>query len=237
MPILLVVVIRSFFAFFILLVLIRLIGKQQISQLTFFDYILGITIGSMASTLSVQVNENSLATISGMTVWSILSILLAITSLKSKWLQKLVEGKATVVVQSGHILDKNLRKIRVSFEAMLSELRNQGVFNIEDVEYAVFEPNGKLSVQKKSQKQPVTPSDLSIGTQYDGMPSNLIIDGSLQEDTLKKMKLSRAWLQFQLRKQNIAEIERVTLAQLDTKGNLFVDLKDENKTCIISTNE
>lgn len=237
MPIILVVVIRSLLAFFILLVLMRLIGKQQVSQLTFFDYILGITIGSTASTLSVQVNENSLATIVGMIVWTVLSILLAITSLRFKWIQKLVEGRATVVIQNGHLMDKNLKKIRIAFEDLMSELRIQGVFNIDDVEYALFEPNGKLSVQKKSQKQAVTPSDLNISTQYDGMPSNLILDGSLQEEVLQKLRLSKAWLQFQLKKQNILEIERVSLAQLDTKGNLFVDLNDEKKTCIIATNE
>lgn len=237
MPIILVVIIRSFLAFFILLVLIRLIGKQQVSQLTFFDYILGITIGSTASTLSVQVNENSLATISGMIVWTVLSILLAIFSLRFKWLQKLVEGKATIVIQNGHLMDKNLKKIRIAYEELMSELRIQGVFTVNDVEYALFEPNGKLSVQKKSQKQPVTPGDLNISTQYDGMPANLILDGTLQKEVLQKLRLSKSWLLFQLKKQNILDIERVALAQLDTRGNLFVDLNNEKKTCVITTTE
>lgn len=235
MPIILVVVIRSFLGFFILLVLIRLIGKQQVSQLTFFDYILGITIGSIASTLSVQLNENSLATICGMVVWTFLAILLAFFSIRVPWLQKLVEGKSTVVIENGHLMEKNLKKIRITFQDLLSELRIQGVFNIADVEYALFEPNGKLSVQKKSQKQPVTPGDLNISTQYDGLPMNLILDGKIQKETLQNVKLSRAWLTFQLGKTGITDVERVSLAQLDTRGNLFIDLKDEKKTFVIPT--
>jgi uncharacterized membrane protein YcaP (DUF421 family) len=235
MPIVLVVVIRSFIGFFVLLFLIRLIGKQQVSQLTFFDYIVGITIGSAASTLSVQVNENTLATIIGMVVWSGLAILLAALSLRSPLILKLVEGKETVVIENGHINEANLKKIRITIEELVSELRAAGVFNIQDVEFALFERNGKLSVQKKSQKQPVTPSDLNIPTAYEGLPSNLIQDGQLQKEALSNLKLSKAWLMYQLSKQNITDITQVSFAQLDTKGNLFVDLKDDDKNFVIPT--
>lgn len=235
MPIVLVVVIRSFIGFFVLLFLIRLIGKQQVSQLTFFDYIVGITIGSAASTLSVQVNENTLATIIGMVVWSGLAILLAALSLRSPWILRLVEGKETVVIENGHINEANLKKIRITIEELVSELRAAGVFNIQDVEFALFERNGKLSVQKKSQKQPVTPSDLNIPTAYEGLPSNLIQDGQLQKEALSNLKLSKAWLMYQLSKQDITDITQVSFAQLDTKGNLFVDLKDDDKNFVIPT--
>lgn len=237
MPVILVVVIRSFFAFFILLVLVRIIGKQQVSQLTFFDYVLGITIGSIASTLSVQLNENSLATICGMLVWSLLALLLAVAGIHCPWLQKLIEGKPTVVIENGHLKKTNLKKVRITLDDLMSLLRIQGVFNISDVEYALFEPNGKLSVQKISQKRPLTPVDLKLDTQYDGLPTNLIVDGKLKQDALKTLKLSKSWLMFQLGKQNILEIERVTVAQLDTQGNLFVDLADDKKPCVINTKE
>lgn len=237
MPILLVVIIRSFIGFFVLLLLVRLIGKQQVSQLTFFDYIVGITIGSAASTLSVQVNENTLATVVGMVVWSGLAILLAALSLKSPVILRLVEGKETVVIKNGHILESNLKKNRITIEELVSELRALGVFNLEDVEFALFERNGKLSVQKKSQKQPVTPSDLGISTNYDGLPSNLIQDGLLQQESLRELKLSRSWLMYQLNKQSITDITSVSFAQLDTRGNLFVDLKDDDRTFIISTTQ
>lgn len=235
MPIIFVVIIRSIISFFVLLLLIRLIGKQQVSQLTFFDYVLGITIGSIASTLSVQVNENMTATLAGMGVWTALAILLAHLGMHNIWVRKVVEGEATVVIENGKILEEHLRKIRIPIDELISELRVQGVFNISDVEFALFEPGGKLSIQKKSPKQPVTSEDLNLTTRYDGLPTNLIMDGVILIDALKSLKLSKAWLQHYLNKQDIKGFSEVSLAQLDTKGNLFVDLKGDKPYYIIST--
>lgn len=235
MPIILVVVIRSVISFFVLLLLVRLMGKQQVSQLTFFDYIVGITIGSIAGTLSVQVNENTLATLAGMGTWTILAILLAVLGIHNTWIRKVVDGEATVVIENGKILEGNLKRIRIPIDGLISELRAKDVFSIADVEFALFEPGGKISVQKKSQKQPLTPSDLNRPTQYDGLPTNLIMDGVILEDALRSLNLSKAWLHHQLGKQNIRDTAEVSLAQLDTKGNLYVDLKGDKPYYMIST--
>ena len=199
---------------------IRLIGKQQVAQLTFFDYVVGITIGSIASTISVQLNENTLASLAGMAVWTILAILIGFLNMHSIWIRKVITGEATVVIENGKLLEKNLKRIRIPIDELISELRTQGVFNISDVEFALFEPSGKLSIQKKSQKQPLTPNDLSLQSQYDGLPTNLILDGKLLEDALQSLNLSRAWLQHQLSRENLNAFEEISIAQLDTKGNL-----------------
>lgn len=237
MPILVVVIIRSVISFFVLMLLIKLIGKQQIAQLTFFDYVLGITIGSIASTLSVQINENMTATIAGMIVWTGLAILLAQLGMRSLWLRKVLEGEATVVIENGRIMEENLRRIRIPTAELISELRTQGVFNISDVEYALFEPGGKISVQKKSPKQTVTAEDLKLATQYKGLPANLIMDGVILTDALQALRLSKAWLQHQLNKQGIKDIGEVSLAQLDTSGNLFVDLRGDKPCYTIPTKQ
>ncbi|WP_206811319.1 DUF421 domain-containing protein [Paradesulfitobacterium ferrireducens] len=232
-----VVIIRSVLSFFALIFFIRLIGKQQVAQLTFFDYVVGITIGSIAATLSVQVNENTLATLVGMITWTVLAILLAVISMHNVWIRKVVSGEATVVIQNGRILEQNLKRIRIPIDELISELRTQGVFNIADVEFALFEPGGKISVQKNSQKQPVTPNDLHMPTQYDGLPTNLVMDGVVLVDALRSLKLTKAWLQHQLQKQNVQNIEEVSLAQLDTKGNLYVDLIGDKPYYVIPTKE
>ena len=237
MPITYVVIIRSVLSFFALIFFIRLIGKQQVAQLTFFDYVVGITIGSIAATLSVQVNENTLATLAGMITWTVLAILLAVLSMHNVWIRKVVSGEATVVIENGKILEKNLKRIRIPIDELISELRTQGVFSIADVEFAMFEPGGKISIQKKSQKQPLTPSDLHVPTQYDGLPTNLVMDGVLLTDALRSLKLTKAWLQHQLKKQNVQNIEEVSLAQLDTKGNLYVDLKGDKPYYVIPIKE
>ncbi|MFA7215871.1 MAG: DUF421 domain-containing protein [Bacillota bacterium] len=233
MSIILVVIIRSFVAFFVLLVLVRLMGKQQVSELTFFDYIVGITIGSIASTLSVQLNQNTFSTLVGMAVWALLPIILAYLSLHNIWIRKVVEGEATVVIENGKILEENLRRIRLTIDDLISELRIKDVFDIEEVEFALFEANGKLSVLKKSPNQPVTPKDLGLKAEYNGLPTNLVSDGILLEDALRSLGLTRAWLYHQLGKQNITEVSDVSLAQLDTKGNLYVDLIGDKPYVII----
>lgn len=235
MPILLVVIIRSVISFFTLLLLVRLIGKQQISQLNFFDYVVGITIGSIASTISVQINENTTASLAGMAVWAILAILLGYLGMHNVRIRKIVGGEATVVIENGKVLEEHLNKIRIPLEELISELRTQGVFNISDVEFALFEPGGKLSIQKKSPKQPATPEDLNLATQYNGLPTNLIMDGVVLTDALRSLKLSNAWLRHQLNKQKLQNIEDISLAQLDTMGNLYVDLKGDKPYYIIST--
>jgi len=237
MPIVAVVVIRSFIGFFLLLVLVKLIGKQQVTQLTFFDYIVGITIGSMASTLSVQVNENTWATIAGMLVWTFLAIILAIIGLKSPLLRKVIEGVPEIVIQNGKINIDVLEKNKLSMEDLMMMLRSKDVFKVDDVEFAVLEQNGKLSVLLKSRKKPLTPEDMKMSTQYDGLPTNLIVDGNLDMDALKSVNLTKAFLEHHLRKKNITDINDIFLAQLDTQGNLYIDMKDSKTTYTISLKE
>jgi uncharacterized membrane protein YcaP (DUF421 family) len=237
MPVTVMVIIRSSVGFFLLLFFVKLIGKQQMEHITYFDYIVGITIGSIASTLSVQVNENAWSTMTGMAVWTLLAVLLAVISIKNTALRKIVEGIPEIVIQNGKVQIDVLRKNKVSFEDLMSMLRVKGAFRVDDVEFAVFEPNGKLSVLLKSQKQPLTPEDMNISTQYEGIPTNLVVDGKLDMDALRSVNLTKAWLEYQLKKKKIMNIEDIFIAQLDTQGNLFIDMKDENTTYTISIKE
>lgn len=122
-------------------------------------------------------------------------------------------------------------------EDLMMMLILKDVFNVDDVEFAVFEQNGKLSVLLKSQKKPLTPQDMNISTQYIGLPTNLIVDGRLNVEALKSVNLSKAWLEYHLKKKNIMNINDVFLAQLDTQGNLFIDMKDYKTTYTISIKE
>lgn len=237
MPIVAVVIIRSFIGFFLLLVLVKLIGKQQVTQLTFFDYIVGITIGSMASTLSVQVNENTWATIAGMVVWTLLAIILAVIGIKSPFLRKVIEGVPEIVIQNGKIKIDVLKRNKLSMEDLMMMLRSKDVFRVDDVEFAVLEQNGKLSVLLKSQKKPLTPQDMNISTNYNGLPTNLIVDGRLNMEALKSVNLTKAYLEHHLRKKGITDINDIFLAQLDTQGNLYIDMKDNETAYTISLKE
>jgi len=237
MPVFVMVILRSIIGFFLLLVFVKLIGKQQMEHITYFDYIVGITIGSIASTLSVQVNENAWSTVAGMAVWTLLAVLLAFIGVKNAAMRKIIEGIPEIVIQNGKVQIDVLRKNKVSFEDLMSMLRVKGVFQVDDVEFAVFEPNGKLSVLLKSQKQPLTPKDMNISTQYNGIPTNLVVDGKLDMEALRSVNLTKAWLEYQLKKKKIMNITDIFIAQLDTQGNLFIDMKDENTTYTIPIKE
>lgn len=223
MPEFALVFIRGTVAYFTLLLYTRLMGKKQMSQLTFFDYIVGITVGSMAATMTVELENTLLNTLAGLTIWTGYTLLLGFIDLKSVRLRRVVDADPTVVIQNGRVVQHNLARMRYSVDELLMQLRIKDVFDLEQVEFAVLEPNGKLSVLKKSQFQPVTPQDLGLHTRYQGLYSKLIMDGEVIEDNLEKNQLTRQWLLDQLRKQGIDDPKEVFLALLDTQGELYVD--------------
>lgn len=226
MPEPLIVFLRGIFAFFSLLILTQLMGKKQISQLTFFDYITGITIGSIAASLTVDLSTQAIPTWTGLLTWTLGTLVLGIITVHSRnWRMKIV-GEPTVVIQNGQILESNLEQLNYSIDDLRAQLRELNAFNIADVEFAVLEPNGKLSVLKKSQLQPLTPADLQIPTDYKGLATELIMDGHIIHANLKQLNLPEQWLREQIEGRN-HRIEDVYYAEIDTQGNLYVDLRDD----------
>lgn len=229
----LVVVVRSIIAFFTLLILTRLLGKQQISQLTYFDYVAGITIGSLAAALTSDLSTRALPHWIALLTWMALVLAMEWATLKSRPFSKYVDGEPVVVVMNGQIMEDAMRKMRYRASELLEQLRDKGVFDLTQVEFAVLEMNGKLSALKKSQYQPVTPKDLNLPTNYQGLETELIYDGVVIEQNLGQLNLDRRWLDGELRKQGIAHPAEVFLAVLDTSGNLYVDrYKDRVRNAI-----
>lgn len=219
----LVVLVRSVVTFFVLLVYARLLGKQQISELTFFDYVNGITIGSIAATMSTDITSTAFHGFIGLTVWAGLTLLLHVGGIRVRLFDKIVEGEPTVVIQNGKILEATMRKLRYPYTDLMQQLRQANAWDIGDVEFAVYEPSGKLSVLLKSQKQPVTPEDLGLTTEYKGLATELISDGQIIEQNLIQLGKDQAWLMSELAQQGIHQLEEVAFAVLNTKGELYVD--------------
>ena len=216
---------RALFAYLFLLLFTRINGREQISQLTYFEYVVGITIGSIAATLTTTLEDPFWPGLLGMAVWAILPFLTGWLVLKSVPARKIIEGEPIVVVQNGKIDEEALARQRTNFDDLILMLRQKDVFNISDVEYAVFERNGDLSVQKKSQLNSVTPADLNLSTPYRGLPTTLVQDGVIIGNRLQEVSLSKDWLLQKLQAEHgVSDISRVSIAQLDTSGNLYVDL-------------
>lgn len=221
------VALRSGFAFLTLLALTRLMGKTEISQLTFFDYVVGISVGTLAASISIDLNKSMAIGITALVVWSALKIGSGILTLKSIPARKLLEGEPTVVIKNGKLMEEAMARSRYNFDSLQAQLRNNKVFDLSQVEEAVLETNGKLSVLLKSQHQPVTPTDMKISTKYKGMPQVLVVDGNLAKNRLDEIGLSEEWLYEQLANQGVNDLSEVMVAQLNTSGELYIDKKSD----------
>lgn len=207
------ILLRSIFAFVVILILTRISGKQQVAEMTMFEYIVGITIGSIAASLSVDLDLETLSGTTSLLVWGVLPILIAIGTLKSKKARSLVNGTARILIQNGEIDRKALKKERMNLDELMMALRLKNIFQVADVELAVMEINGELSVLPKSDKRPLQPSDMQIKPPPSAMPINVIQDGVVQDQDLKRAGLSLDWLKKQLADAKVESAEDVILAQ------------------------
>jgi len=224
----LVVVVRAIISFFTLLILARLLGKEQISQLTFFDYILGITIGSIASEATVDLSSRAWPHFIGLVSWAVLAYLMQYISLKWRYAAKLIEGEPVIVIMNGKILDNVLKKMKFRVSDVLELLRNQGIFDMNEVDYAILEPNGSLSVLKKPEYLPVTRQDLKIKAKPTGISTELVYDGKLIKQNLRQMNKDEKWLMNQLKKHGINDVSEAFLVLINDAGSLYVDKYDDD---------
>lgn len=224
----LVVAVRAIISFFSLLIFTKILGKEQISQLTFFDYILGITIGSIASEATVDLSSRAWPHFVGLLSWAILAYLMQYISLKWRYAAKIIEGEPVIVIMNGKIMDKVLKKMKFRVSDILVLLRNQGIFDMNEVDYAILEPNGSLSVLKKSKHLPLTPKDMKIEVKPTGISTELIYDGKLIEENLRQMNKDKKWLMNQLKKHGIKDVSEAFLVTLNDAGSLYVDKYNDN---------
>ncbi len=225
----LVVFVRSIIGFFTLLVFARILGKQQISQLTFFDYVLGITIGSIAATLSVDLSSRAWPHWVGLITWTAIVFILQWISLKSSYAAKYLTGQPTVVIKDGQIMEEAMKTIRYTISDLLEQLRDKGVFDLTQVQSAVLETNGQLSVLLKPEFQPVINKDLNISSETIGLNTLLIINGKVLTDNLKQVGADRFWLDAQLKMQGINNPSEVFLAVFNPgSGTLYIDKYKDN---------
>ncbi|WP_044640931.1 DUF421 domain-containing protein [Risungbinella massiliensis] len=220
------VVIRTLMAIAVLFVLTKVLGKRQVSQLSLFEYITGITIGSIAGYVSMETDEAwYLGTIS-LIVWVVIVIAIEFLQLKSKTVRDILDGKATVLVKDGKILEDNLTKERITVDEFLEQMRKKDIFQVADVEFAVMEPSGTINILPKAENLPITPKMLGIKVAEQAEPQVVVMDGNVMDDSLAKLGLNRGWLETELEKQGVA-IENVLLGQVDSYGQLYIDLYDD----------
>ncbi|MEW5549117.1 DUF421 domain-containing protein [Peribacillus frigoritolerans] len=226
MPDWLDVFLRALLFLMILFLVTKLLGKKQLSQLSYFEYVVGITIGSIGAEVITGLERSILVGIIGIVTTAALPFLVGLISLKSKTLRDLVEGKGTVFIKDGKIMEENLKKERYTTDELLELLRKKDVFQVSDVEFAVLDATGDLSVMLKKENQPLTAKDLNLVVASVKEPQTVIMDGEILDEPLATIGRSRGWLHTELEKLGVT-IENVFLGQINSYGELTVDLFDD----------
>ncbi|MDD2586376.1 MAG: DUF421 domain-containing protein [Syntrophomonadaceae bacterium] len=220
----LVVLVRSLIGFFTLLIFARLLGKQQISQLTFFDYVLGITIGSIAASLSVDLTTRAWPHWVGLITWAVTVLALQFITIRWNKADTILTGEPVVVIMNGMVMEESMKKTRYTLSDLLEQLRDKGVFDLTRVQFAVLETNGQLSVLLKPEYAPATPSDLNLTVQSSGLSTELIYNGIIIDENLQKAGVDRFWLIKQLNTQGISNPSEVFIAAYNpASSTLFID--------------
>ncbi|WP_409291881.1 DUF421 domain-containing protein [Peribacillus sp. SCS-37] len=216
------VILRTILAFSILFLAARFLGKQTISQMTYFDFIASITLGAIIANLSFNLTIKPHHLVLSFTWYVLVIFLLAYLSMKSRRARRFFAGDPTILIQNGKVLEHNMRKMRYTLDYLNQQLREKSVFNIDEVLFAILEVNGTMTVLKKPQYRHVTMQSLSLFTHEESFPIEVIMDGQIVHNNLKENQISLSWLQSELDKRYLAEKD-VFYAVLGGNGSLYID--------------
>ena len=225
----------ALFSIIALFLLTKMIGNKQVSQMNMFDYVNGISIGSIAANLAISDQPKDFFIILvAMVTYALFAFGISLMTIKSVKLRRILSGKPILLVEKGVIYRKNLLKARLDINDVLTLARSQGYFNLADIEYAIMENNGKVSFLQKAPSRPATFADMNIMTQPDSLVYNVIIDGKLMPQNLRHSGKDNIWLDKQLHAQGYNNYKDIMLATVDGNNNLSVykSIDKENKSNI-----
>lgn len=228
------VVLTTVLSVVLLFIITRLIGYRQLSELSLFDYINGITIGSIAAELATCENDEVLPIAVAMVIYGVFSILVALLTDKSIAMRKLFIGNPTLLMKNGRLYYEGFRKSRLDVNEFLMKCRNNGYFDITQIDTAILEPNGRVSFLPVSQNRPATPKDMKLSVTQDTLVANVIIDGKIIDRSLEAIGKDRKWLADKLKSQNYSDYNNILLASCDGKGTVtfFEKTDKKGKNCI-----
>ena len=218
--------IRSIILYIIVLVFMRLMGKREIGQLQPFELAISIMIADLAS---IPMSDSGIPITNGIIPilgLLVMHLIISIINMKSIKGRGIICGKPSILIYRGRIDEKVLKKERFTINELEERLRGNNIVNIGDVEYAILETNGQVTVIQKPDKRNTIPADFNIQPEYEGIPYDLVIDGKIMYDNLKQIGKNYEWLRKQVNKFNIKP-EEALLVTLDGKGQMFCQSKSK----------
>ena len=210
-------------------ILTKMIGNKQMSQLHMFDYINGITIGSIAAEMATSLEDDFTRPLMAMIVYGVSTFLISVLSNKFVKVRRIIEGKPLILLNNGELYRKNLRKAKIDVSEFLEQCREQGYFDVSKLETAILEGNGRISFLPKAADRPLTPSDVNLAATQDFMVANVILDGRIMSENLKNTGNDEKWLISQIKGQGAKRVEDVLLATCDATNKVTVFMKENKK--------
>lgn len=217
---------RTILVLVILFFITKMMGKKQISELNFFDYVVGITIGSIAADISLDIEKNMIAGIAALFIYGFISYIISFVSIKSILARRFFIGVPTVLVEKGKIIESGLKKSKIDVNDLLMEARENGYFNLDEIDYALMEVNGNISFLPKEKEKPVTKKDMKIKCNNEGLTVNAIIDSKYMANNMKAINKDKEWLDHELKVNGYDNYDNILLATID--NNYKVTIYEKN---------
>ncbi|MBT2679647.1 DUF421 domain-containing protein [Bacillus sp. ISL-35] len=228
METILTTILRTLLGFGVLFLLTRVLGKKQLSQMTFFTYITGIALGNIAGDMVVHRDIKLIDGVTGLALWAFLTLTIEYIALKSPKARILLDGEPTIIIKQGKINEKAMKSNKLNMDDLTMLLRIKNVFSIKEVDYAILEPNGQISVLKKVEFENVINKNAGIPlTPRTFLPSELVVDGRIVKKNLKELSLSEDWLANELKKKGINRLEDVFYAELESDGTVVAEQRSK----------
>lgn len=210
------IAIRTIIIAAIIFFLTKLLGKKQISQLSFFDYIVGITIGSTVADIALDIEKNFIGGIVSLLIFVLIDYFISMITMKSITARRFLIGVPTVLVEKGKIIESGLKKCKLDVNELLAEARIEGYFDLEEIDYALMEINGAISFLPREKEKPITKKDMNIKCDKRGLTVNAIIDGVYMKNNMKAISKDKKWLDHELKIQGYNNYNDILLATIDT---------------------
>lgn len=226
---------RSIVTIVILFFITKMLGKKQISQLSLFDYVVGITIGNIAADISIDTQKSMVDGILSLFIYGFTSLIISYITRKSIILRRFFIGVPTVLVENGKIIESGLSKCKIDVNELLAEARTSGYFDLTEINYAIMETDGKISFLPFEWAKPSNKKDLKIKTSDSNLVTNLIIDGQILKNNLKNINKDKEWLTHELKVNGYTDINDILLATYDNKNKFTIynkNIKPEKNTVL-----
>lgn len=217
---------RALISLVTLFLITKLLGKKQVSQLSLFDYVIGISIGNFAAEVTINLEAKWINGVVAVLIFGLVAYLVSILTMKSIVARRFFMGGPTVVIQNGKIIKENLKKVKFDINDLLEECRNNNVFDVNQINYGLMEANGKLSILLKPEYLPLTPKDMKIETKPNSLVANVIIDKKIMHENLKQMNKNEKWLLKELKG---TKLEDILLCTLDINNKITIYKQKENE--------